>query len=82
MTVRMPGEECLTKTQEAQRAFRKKLIEKSQTSPSTAGAVNQFSSTKTFNQELASAVEPSTRSDTSLAVNKYSSRGQLLSVSV
>ncbi len=28
MTVRAPGEECLTKTQEAQRAFRQKLVER------------------------------------------------------
>lgn len=75
MTVRMPGEECLTKTQEAQRAFRKKFVEKSQDPLAPTGA-------QTSNKILPNATEPSNRSDASLTVNKAPSRGITLNLNI
>ena len=80
MTMRVPGEECLTKTQEAQRAFRKKFVEKSQ-DPLAANSTTGVSASKeAAAQVLPDAITPAARGDVSLVVAPKTSTGTVLNV--
>lgn len=81
MTVRMPGEECLTKTQEAQREFRKKFVMKNEDPLALKGTAEPGGNTPVSAPLSNEAVKPSTPTDVSLTVNKKaSSSGGLLNV--
>lgn len=82
MTVRMPGEECLTRTQEAQRAFREKFIEKKKDVLATGGAAKTASGEGVSTSEFARPVGAATRSDASLVVNKDETLGRVLNLTV